>query len=98
MLAQDEGFHARLRAAVSGGRTVWPDGKRSALLLTYDMDATRRGSRADSMSQWPARPAIRGECRYALYSRADEMVWVEIDVLHSGLDRRAISGDGGGCR
>jgi peptidoglycan/xylan/chitin deacetylase (PgdA/CDA1 family) len=39
MLAQDEGFHARLRAAVSGGRTVWPDGKRSALLLTYDMDA-----------------------------------------------------------
>ena len=39
MLAQDEGFQARLRAAVSGGRTVWPDGKRSALLLTYDMDA-----------------------------------------------------------
>ena len=39
MLAQDEGFHGRLRAAVSGGRTVWPDGKRSALLLTYDMDA-----------------------------------------------------------
>jgi peptidoglycan/xylan/chitin deacetylase (PgdA/CDA1 family) len=39
MLAQDEGFQARLRATVSGGRTVWPDGKRSALLLTYDMDA-----------------------------------------------------------
>ena len=31
-------FQERLRAAVSGGRTVWPDGKRSALLLTYDMD------------------------------------------------------------
>jgi len=32
-------FENRLRTAVTGGRTVWPDGKRSALLLTYDMDA-----------------------------------------------------------
>jgi peptidoglycan/xylan/chitin deacetylase (PgdA/CDA1 family) len=36
--ADDNDFKERLRAAVSGGRPVWPDGKRSALLLTYDMD------------------------------------------------------------
>jgi peptidoglycan/xylan/chitin deacetylase (PgdA/CDA1 family) len=35
----DSSFEGRLRAAVTGGRTVWPDGKRSTLLLTYDMDA-----------------------------------------------------------
>jgi peptidoglycan-N-acetylglucosamine deacetylase len=34
----DSSFEGRLRAAVTGGRTVWPDGKRSTLLLTYDMD------------------------------------------------------------
>ena len=39
MSDSDTSFQERLRAAVSGGRTVWPDGKRSALLLTYDMDA-----------------------------------------------------------
>jgi peptidoglycan/xylan/chitin deacetylase (PgdA/CDA1 family) len=39
MLNQDSEFQERLRAAVSGGRSIWPDGKRSALLLTYDMDA-----------------------------------------------------------
>jgi peptidoglycan/xylan/chitin deacetylase (PgdA/CDA1 family) len=32
-------FEGRLRSAVSGSKTVWPDGKQSALLLTYDMDA-----------------------------------------------------------
>ena len=31
-------FQERLRYAVGKGRRVWPDGKRSALLLTYDMD------------------------------------------------------------
>jgi peptidoglycan-N-acetylglucosamine deacetylase len=39
MQNQDIEFQERLRAAVSGGRSIWPDGKRSALLLTYDMDA-----------------------------------------------------------
>jgi peptidoglycan-N-acetylglucosamine deacetylase len=39
MQNQDTEFQERLRAAVSGGRSIWPDGKRSALLLTYDMDA-----------------------------------------------------------
>ena len=34
----DSSFEGRLRAAVTGGRRVWPDGKRSTLLLTYDMD------------------------------------------------------------
>ena len=33
------GFQSRLREAVSGGRQIWPDGKQSCLLLTYDMDA-----------------------------------------------------------
>jgi peptidoglycan/xylan/chitin deacetylase (PgdA/CDA1 family) len=36
---QDSEFQERLRVAVNGGRSIWPDGKRSALLLTYDMDA-----------------------------------------------------------
>jgi peptidoglycan/xylan/chitin deacetylase (PgdA/CDA1 family) len=39
MQNQDAEFQERLRAAVNGGRSIWPDGKRSALLLTYDMDA-----------------------------------------------------------
>ena len=39
MQNQDAEFQERLRAAVNGGRSFWPDGKRSALLLTYDMDA-----------------------------------------------------------
>jgi peptidoglycan/xylan/chitin deacetylase (PgdA/CDA1 family) len=39
MQKQDAEFQERLRAAVNGGRSIWPDGKRSALLLTYDMDA-----------------------------------------------------------
>jgi peptidoglycan-N-acetylglucosamine deacetylase len=39
MQNQDAEFQERLRAAVNGGRSMWPDGKRSALLLTYDMDA-----------------------------------------------------------
>ena len=39
MQTQDAEFQERLRAAVNGGRSIWPDGKRSALLLTYDMDA-----------------------------------------------------------
>jgi peptidoglycan/xylan/chitin deacetylase (PgdA/CDA1 family) len=38
MQTDDNSFQGRLRAAVTGGRTVWPDDKRSALLLTYDMD------------------------------------------------------------
>lgn len=38
MQTDDTSFQGRLRAAVTGGRKVWPDGKRSALLLTYDMD------------------------------------------------------------
>src|SRR5262245_31008297 len=33
------GFQSHLREAVSGGRKIWPDGKQSCLLLTYDMDA-----------------------------------------------------------
>jgi peptidoglycan/xylan/chitin deacetylase (PgdA/CDA1 family) len=39
MQIDQSSFHGRLRSAVSGGRTIWPDGKQSALLLTYDMDA-----------------------------------------------------------
>jgi peptidoglycan-N-acetylglucosamine deacetylase len=39
MQNQGAEFQERLRAAVNGGRSIWPDGKRSALLLTYDMDA-----------------------------------------------------------
>ncbi|HET7910055.1 MAG TPA: polysaccharide deacetylase [Nitrospira sp.] len=39
MKQQNVDFAERLRAAVSGGRSMWPDGKRAALLLTYDMDA-----------------------------------------------------------
>ena len=38
MQTEDNSFQGRLRAVVGGGRTIWPDGKRSALLLTYDMD------------------------------------------------------------
>ena len=33
------GFEHRLWEAVTGGRPRWPDRKRSAFLLTYDMDA-----------------------------------------------------------
>jgi peptidoglycan-N-acetylglucosamine deacetylase len=40
MLVHDpNGFEHRLWNAVTGGRPRWPDGKRSAFLLTYDMDA-----------------------------------------------------------
>jgi peptidoglycan-N-acetylglucosamine deacetylase len=39
MQIDQSSFHGRLRSAVSGGRTIWPDGKQSTLLLTYDMDA-----------------------------------------------------------
>ena len=38
-MTDETAFQERLRDAVASGRTVWPDGKRSALLLTYDMDA-----------------------------------------------------------
>ena len=40
MLVHDpNGFEHRLWNAVTGGQPRWPDGKRSAFLLTYDMDA-----------------------------------------------------------
>jgi peptidoglycan/xylan/chitin deacetylase (PgdA/CDA1 family) len=39
MTTNTASFEHRLRAAVAGDRPVWPDGKQSALLLTYDMDA-----------------------------------------------------------
>jgi peptidoglycan-N-acetylglucosamine deacetylase len=40
MLVHDpNGFEHRLWNAVTGGRPRWPDRKRSAFLLTYDMDA-----------------------------------------------------------
>ena len=38
MNTDDTSFQGRLRQAVSGGKRIWPDGKQSALLLTYDMD------------------------------------------------------------
>jgi len=38
MMTDDAGFQGRLRHAISKGHRIWPDGKRSALLLTYDMD------------------------------------------------------------
>jgi peptidoglycan-N-acetylglucosamine deacetylase len=34
----DDDFANRLRSAISKGHRVWPDGRQSALLLTYDMD------------------------------------------------------------
>lgn len=34
----DDSFQGRLRKAIGKGARIWPDGKRSALLLTYDMD------------------------------------------------------------
>lgn len=38
MTIEDASFQGRLRQAISKGHRVWPDGKQSALLLTYDMD------------------------------------------------------------
>jgi peptidoglycan-N-acetylglucosamine deacetylase len=38
MMSADDDFAGRLRSAISKGHRVWPDGRRSALLLTYDMD------------------------------------------------------------
>jgi peptidoglycan/xylan/chitin deacetylase (PgdA/CDA1 family) len=37
-MKDEAGFQGRLRQAVSKGHKTWPDGKQSALLLTYDMD------------------------------------------------------------
>ena len=52
------GFEHRLWEAVTGGRPRWPDGKRSAFLLTYDMDADFVvGFRAGSTSRSPDRAA-----------------------------------------
>lgn len=39
MLNEESSFQGRLRNAISKGRRIWPDGKQSALLLTFDMDA-----------------------------------------------------------
>ena len=39
MPADERSFQACLRDAISGGRKIWPDGRQSCLLLTYDMDA-----------------------------------------------------------
>jgi peptidoglycan-N-acetylglucosamine deacetylase len=38
MMSADDDFAGRLRSAISKGHRVWPDGRQSALLLTYDMD------------------------------------------------------------
>ena len=42
MQTDDTSFQGRLRAAVTGGRKVWPDGKRSALLLSGQLALVAR--------------------------------------------------------